>query len=182
VLCIDVLLPLVADDAAFFLLEDDDGAESGVAIVVSADDDVVRFSNRFALSSFRRSDITHAFVSRSRAAERTLHEWLSFWDVFCLLREPYYERLLRDRSRMRLRLASWPTQSGSRLLTTLLQAKSQGQLNESMLSGTNTIYIEQMHENWLKNRQSVHASWDAFFTNVDNGVPPGAAFSVPPTL
>lgn len=49
-----------------------------------------------------------------------------------------------------------------------------------MLGGTNSVYIEQMHENWSKNRSSVHASWDAFFTNVERGIAPGQAFASPP--
>ena len=62
------------------------------------------------------------------------------------------------------------------------QTKSQNELNESMLGGSNAVYVEQMHENWLKNRASVHASWDAFFANVERNLRPGQAFTLPPSL
>lgn len=39
-------------------------------------------------------------------------------------------------------------------------------------------YIEQMYESWLLDKQSVHRSWDAFFSNVHAGALPGQAFQV----
>lgn len=50
------------------------------------------------------------------------------------------------------------------------------------MSGTNAIYVEEMYRRWKGDRSSVHASWDAFFTNADAGAPPGAAFTPPPSL
>ena len=38
--------------------------------------------------------------------------------------------------------------------------------NESFLSGTNSAYIEQIFDNWILDKSSVHSSWDAYFTNV----------------
>lgn len=53
---------------------------------------------------------------------------------------------------------------------------------ESFLSGTNSVYIEQMHAQWSVNPASVHSSWDSYFRNIENGVPPANAFTLPPDL
>lgn len=53
---------------------------------------------------------------------------------------------------------------------------------ESFLTGTSSSYVEQMHEAWRKDPTSVHASWAAFFSNVEAGKAPGAAFQAPPAL
>ena len=42
--------------------------------------------------------------------------------------------------------------------------------NESFLTGTSSLYAEQMYENYLQNPDSVHDSWKTYFANVDNGV------------
>jgi 2-oxoglutarate dehydrogenase E1 component len=49
--------------------------------------------------------------------------------------------------------------------------------SENFYSGTNAIYVEQLHEKWLENPSSVHASWQAFFAATDQGITPG--FSTP---
>ena len=54
--------------------------------------------------------------------------------------------------------------------------------NESFLSGTNSAYIEQIFENWIQDKNSVHSSWDAYFTNVLKGYEPEETFQMPPTL
>lgn len=54
--------------------------------------------------------------------------------------------------------------------------------NESFLSGSNSAFIEQTFENWLKDKSSVHPSWDAYFTNVLRGYEPEETFQMPPTL
>lgn len=50
------------------------------------------------------------------------------------------------------------------------------------MSGTNAIYVEEMFRRWKADPASVHASWDAFFSNTEAGAPPGAAFTPPPSL
>lgn len=42
--------------------------------------------------------------------------------------------------------------------------------NESFLTGTSSLYAEQMYENYIQNPESVHDSWKKYFANVDNGV------------
>ena len=54
--------------------------------------------------------------------------------------------------------------------------------NESFLSGTNSAYIEQIFDNWILDKSSVHSSWDAYFTNVLKGYDPEETFQMPPTL
>lgn len=54
--------------------------------------------------------------------------------------------------------------------------------NDGFLHGNAAIYIEEMYEAWLKDPSSVHLSWQVYFKNMANGVPPGKAYSPPPTL
>ncbi|KAH9260434.1 oxoglutarate dehydrogenase (succinyl-transferring), E1 component [Batrachochytrium salamandrivorans] len=51
--------------------------------------------------------------------------------------------------------------------------------SESFLSGANSNYADEMYSVWKRDPTKVHASWDAFFRNVDNGVAPGQAFMTP---
>ncbi|KAI9479333.1 2-oxoglutarate dehydrogenase E1 component [Coemansia sp. RSA 989] len=54
--------------------------------------------------------------------------------------------------------------------------------SESFLSGNVTPYIEQMYEAYIHDPNSVHASWRAYFKNVDSGMKPGQAFQSAPNL
>ncbi|CAJ0602086.1 unnamed protein product [Cylicocyclus nassatus] len=51
---------------------------------------------------------------------------------------------------------------------------------EPFMNGTSSVYIEQMYESWKADPKSVHASWDAYFRNVEGGAPPGQAYQAPP--
>jgi 2-oxoglutarate dehydrogenase E1 component len=42
--------------------------------------------------------------------------------------------------------------------------------SESFLTGTSSLYAEQMYENYLHNPESVHESWRRYFDNLQNGV------------
>ncbi len=53
---------------------------------------------------------------------------------------------------------------------------------DNFMNGSNSVYLEQMYDNWVRDRNSVHPSWDAYFSNVTNGLPSDQAFAVPPTL
>lgn len=68
-----------------------------------------------------------------------------------------------------------PKRSGSSVAMARLGA-------EPFLSGTSSIYIEEMYHAWLENPSSVHKSWDTFFSSVHAGLQPGAAYTAPPTL
>ncbi|KAJ2581209.1 2-oxoglutarate dehydrogenase E1 component, partial [Coemansia sp. RSA 1836] len=54
--------------------------------------------------------------------------------------------------------------------------------SESFLSGSVTPYIEDMYEAYIRDPESVHASWRSYFKNVDRGLKPGQAFQSPPNL
>eukprot|EP00123_Amoebidium_parasiticum_P016198 comp23327_c1_seq1/m.38418 comp23327_c1_seq1/g.38418 ORF comp23327_c1_seq1/g.38418 comp23327_c1_seq1/m.38418 type:complete len:1020 (-) comp23327_c1_seq1:250-3309(-) len=53
---------------------------------------------------------------------------------------------------------------------------------ESFLSGSNGIYVEEMYRAWKADAKSVHKSWDVYFRNLDAGVAPFAAYMPPPGL
>ena len=53
---------------------------------------------------------------------------------------------------------------------------------DNFLNGTNSVYLEQMYDNWVKDKSSVHPSWDAYFSNVTSGLTGEQAFVLPPTL
>ena len=54
--------------------------------------------------------------------------------------------------------------------------------SEAFLSGTNSVYMEEMYRLWRSDPKAVHASWNAYFKNVDAGLGPGQAYTPPPTL
>jgi len=54
--------------------------------------------------------------------------------------------------------------------------------SESFLSASSSLYADEMYRLWTQDPSKVHASWDAFFRNLDAGAPPGQAFQMPPTL
>jgi hypothetical protein len=53
---------------------------------------------------------------------------------------------------------------------------------DSFLSGSNSLYVEQMYDNWLQDPKSVHISWAAYFTNLDAGVDSTQAFTALPSV
>ncbi|KAJ1365206.1 2-oxoglutarate dehydrogenase, mitochondrial [Parelaphostrongylus tenuis] len=52
---------------------------------------------------------------------------------------------------------------------------------EPFMNATSSMYIEQMYDAWRNDPKSVHASWDAYFRNVEAGAAPGQAYQPPPT-
>ncbi|WLF78307.1 2-oxoglutarate dehydrogenase E1 component [Lodderomyces elongisporus] len=54
---------------------------------------------------------------------------------------------------------------------------------DTFLQGNNSNYVDEMYEAWRQDPSSVHASWNAYFKNIENSnVPPSQAFQAPPTL
>jgi len=53
---------------------------------------------------------------------------------------------------------------------------------DNFMNGTNSVYLEQMYDNWVRDKNSVHPAWDAYFSNVSNGLSGDQAFVMPPTL
>lgn len=48
------------------------------------------------------------------------------------------------------------------------------------MSGTSSVYAEQMYEQWRKDPASVHASWRIYFQNLEGDV--AIPFELPPTV
>lgn len=54
---------------------------------------------------------------------------------------------------------------------------------DSFLSGSSSVYVEQMYDAWSRDPTSVHASWQAYFENIENGIDSeGGAFMAPPSI
>jgi 2-oxoglutarate dehydrogenase E1 component len=60
------------------------------------------------------------------------------------------------------------------LLNALFSTKA-----ESFLAGSNSVYVDQMYSAWKQDPKSVHASWAAFFTNQDAGLPSQQSVTIP---
>ncbi|ELU17896.1 hypothetical protein CAPTEDRAFT_171283 [Capitella teleta] len=53
---------------------------------------------------------------------------------------------------------------------------------EPFLNGSSSQYVEEMYNAWQDDPSSVHKSWDVFFRNASSGLPPGAAYTPPPSI
>jgi 2-oxoglutarate dehydrogenase E1 component len=53
---------------------------------------------------------------------------------------------------------------------------------DSFLNGSNSIYVEQMYDAWVKDPKSVHVSWNAYFTNIQSGKGSSESFTGLPSL
>jgi 2-oxoglutarate dehydrogenase E1 component len=53
---------------------------------------------------------------------------------------------------------------------------------DAFANGANSYYIEEMYRDWKNDPKSVHASWQAYFSGLDKGLPSAAAFTPPPGL
>ena len=47
-------------------------------------------------------------------------------------------------------------------------------------NGTNAYYAEEMYRHWRQDPKSVHASWDAYFSGLDKGLPSQQTFQAAP--
>src|SRR5882757_1038994 len=86
-------------------------------------------------------------------------------------------RILRRFPHVRLR-ASLPT--------TVVLPQSRGlatpSANDLFANGTNTYYVEEMYRHWRGDPNSVHPSWDAYFSGLEKGLPSSEAFCSPPSV
>jgi len=55
-------------------------------------------------------------------------------------------------------------------------------VKDNFLNGSNANYADHMYAQWKEDPSSVHASWHAYFTNIEGGAESTAAFDVPPTI
>jgi 2-oxoglutarate dehydrogenase E1 component len=77
-------------------------------------------------------------------------------------------------------LQTRPPTSLSHLPSTLRRMGTSQKDTDSFLSGSNAIYAEEMYRAWLKDPESVHASWAAYFKGLAAGGHPGGIFSPAP--
>lgn len=54
--------------------------------------------------------------------------------------------------------------------------------NDLFANGTNAYYVEEMYRHWKGDPKSVHASWDAYFSGLEKGLPSSEAFRRPPSV
>jgi 2-oxoglutarate dehydrogenase E1 component len=54
--------------------------------------------------------------------------------------------------------------------------------NDPFANGTNAYYAEEMYRHWKQDPKSVHASWHAYFSGMEYGLPSAKAFQPPPGL
>ena len=54
--------------------------------------------------------------------------------------------------------------------------------NDPFANGTNAYYAEEMYRHWRQDPNSVHTSWNVYFSGLDKGLPSSRAFSPPPNL
>lgn len=54
--------------------------------------------------------------------------------------------------------------------------------SDTFINTTNAYYAEEMHKLWKQDPNSVHASWNVYFSGLAKGLPSEQAFRAPPTL
>jgi len=60
---------------------------------------------------------------------------------------------------------------------------SSAQANDNFLTGATANYVDEMYMRWKKDPESVHASWQVYFNNMEGGeMPISQAFQPPPNL
>ena len=55
-----------------------------------------------------------------------------------------------------------------------------GSVADNFANGTSAVYVDQMYDMWRDDPNSVHASWRAYFSNVQNEA--AEPFQAPPSL
>ena len=53
--------------------------------------------------------------------------------------------------------------------------------NDVFMNQTNSYYVDEMYRHWKKDPQSVHSSWDAYFSGLEKGYPSESIFTPPPS-
>ena len=54
--------------------------------------------------------------------------------------------------------------------------------NDPFANGTNAYYADEMYRLWKQDPNSVHASWNVYFSGLAKGLPSSQAFTPPPRL
>lgn len=63
-----------------------------------------------------------------------------------------------------------------------LRIAARASSTQTFLSGNAANYVDGMYEAWRKDPASVHTSWQVYFGNIQDGVHPADAFTLPPSL
>ncbi|WFD36786.1 oxoglutarate dehydrogenase (succinyl-transferring) [Malassezia cuniculi] len=71
--------------------------------------------------------------------------------------------------------------AGRRLLVSSARASAAPSPNDAFANTTNAYYADEMYRRWKEDPKSVHASWDAYFSGMENGLPSARAFQPPPS-
>lgn len=83
---------------------------------------------------------------------------------------------------LRITKSAYNTSVKSKSLSKSFHSSTPFKSSDSFLGGTNSVYLEQMYELWTKDKNSVHPSWNAYFTNISNGLSGDQAFVMPPQV
>lgn len=71
------------------------------------------------------------------------------------------------------------SQYAARSLASLSQGPS---ANDIFANGTNAYYADEMYRLWKQDPQSVHPSWNVYFSGLERGLTSSEAFKPPPML
>lgn len=119
----------------------------------------------------------------SRRLPETVHHLLLVTLIFYT--PPQLVDMLRRhaiRARLPLHTRSAPIPVPSLALRHLATATSAPSLSSTDIfaNGTNAYYAEEMYRHWRQDPKSVHASWDAYFSGLERGMPSQQIFQPAP--
>ena len=70
----------------------------------------------------------------------------------------------------------------NRFIFSLKKQFSTNKGSDNFLNGTSAFYVEQMFQQWKNDKNSVHASWNQYFTNIEKGLDHSVAFQSNPEI
>ena len=80
-----------------------------------------------------------------------------------------YPLMLASQRRLLQQVSSSSRSSVNHMISRAMFS-TQVQEIETFLSGTSSLYAEQMYEQYMEDPASVHPSWKQYFDNLENGV------------
>jgi hypothetical protein len=110
--------------------------------------------------------VTNSHVSHVYASPLSLCHIIV---MYCLRRVPLAFRRANPKTKLLL-----PLERG------LATPASPPSPNDPFANSSNAHYAEAMYKHWRQNPNSVHASWNAYFSGLDKGLPSFQAFQPPP--
>ncbi|KAK0554455.1 2-oxoglutarate dehydrogenase E1 component [Tilletia horrida] len=125
-----------------------------------------------------RTAVSRSFAASTSSGRVTALAAASSPASFARLASPCASSSSSTSSSVRLYKTSAPAQ----LATASPQQPNAPSPNDSFVTTNNLYYVEEMHRRWKKDPNSVHASWDIYFSGLENGLPSEDAFRPPPSL